>query len=67
MTLHGTAVKTKADLEAAFDDPCAIAAHDVHCVSDIASKGMAPGTLAFGCEMNSNVLFLTNVVTISAN
>ena len=67
MMLHGTAVGTKAESEAAFDDARAIATCVMHCVFDIASQGMAPGTLAFGRDMNMSIPFLTDVVTISAS
>ena len=64
--MHGTAVRTKAELEAAFDDVCAIATHVMHCVSNIALHGMAPGTLAFGRDMNVNMPVLTDVAADSA-
>ena len=66
-TLRGTAVRTNAELEVAFDDACAIATCVMCCVSNTGSQGMAPGTLAFGCDMNINVPVLTDVVVISAN
>ena len=46
--LHGTTIKTKAELESAFDDACAITARVMHCVSNISLQGNAPGTVAFG-------------------
>ena len=67
MTLHGVSVRTKVELEAAFDDACAIAACVVSCVSDLASQGMAPGTLVFGRDMSVNVPVLTDIVAVSAN
>ena len=66
-TLHGTAVRTKAELEAAFDDACAVATSVVHCVSNIASQGNTPGMLVFGCNVNINIPVLKDVVAISAN
>ena len=65
--MHGTAVRTKAELEAAFDDACAIAMHVLHCVSNNALLGMAPGTLVFRHDMNVNILVLTDTVAISAD
>ena len=47
-TLHGSAVKTKAELESAFDDACAVATCVVHCVFNISSQGNAPRMVAFG-------------------
>ena len=66
-TLHGTAVKTKAELESAFNDACAIATHVMCCVSDISSQGNAPVTVAFGQDMDVNIPMLTDIVAVSAN
>ena len=60
-------VGTKADLEAAFDDACAIATWIMRCVSNIASQGMAPGSLAFGHDMNVNIPVLTDIAAASAD
>ena len=65
--LHGTTVRTMAELDAAFDDACAVTTCVMRCVSDIASQGNAPGTLAFGRNVNVNVPVLTDVTAISAN
>ena len=65
--LHGTAVRTKAELEAAFDDACAIDTCVLHCVSNISLQGNAPGTVAFGRDVNVNVPILADIVAISAN
>ena len=65
--LHDTAVRTKAELEAAFHDACAIAMRVMHCVSNIASQGMAPGTSMFGRNVLINIPVLTDVVAISVN
>ena len=67
MTLHGATVRTKAELGAAFDDACVIAACVFHCVSDIASQGNALGMLAFECGMNVNIPVLTVIVAVFAN
>ena len=64
---HGAMVTTKADLEAALDDACAIALCVMHCVSDIVLQGMAPGTLVFGCDVNVNLPVLTDIVAVSTN
>ena len=64
--MHGATVRTKAELEAAFDDACAIATRVMHCVSDIASQGMAPGMLVFGHDVNINISVLTDIVAVSA-
>ena len=40
--------------------------HVMHCVSDIASQGMAPGTL-IGHDVNVNIPVLTDIVAISAD
>ena len=65
--LHGTNVKTKAELEAAADDACAIATRVMRCVSNTSLQGMAPGALVFGRDMNVNIPFITDIVAISAN
>ena len=67
MTLHGAAVKTKAELESAFNDACVIATCVMHCVSDISSQGNAPGAVVFGRDMNANVPILMDIVAISAD
>ena len=46
--LHGTTVRTKAELEAAFDDACTIATRFMRSVFNIALQGDDPGMLAFG-------------------
>ena len=66
-TLHGTAVKTKAEVESAFDNACAIATCVGRCVSDIFSQGNAPGMVAFGQDVNINVPALVDIVAVSAN
>ena len=66
-TLHGATVKTKAELESAFNDACAIAACVMHCVSDISLQGNAPGMVAFGQDMNINIPVPTDIVAVSAN
>ena len=65
--LHGTAVRTKAELEAAFDDACAIDTCVLHCVSNISLQGNAPGTVAFGRDVNVNVPILVDIVAISVS
>ena len=66
-TLHGTFVKTKAELESAFDDACAIATCVICCVSDISSQGNAPGTVVFRRDMNINIPVLADIVATSAD
>ena len=46
-TLHGATVRTKAELEAAFNDACAITTRVMHCVSNISLWGNTPGMLVF--------------------
>ena len=53
--LHGTTVKTKAELESAFDDACAVATRVVCCVSDLSSQGNAPEMVAFRRDVNINI------------
>ena len=65
--LHGTTVKTKAELESAFDDASAIATRVMRCVSDLSSWGNAPGTVAFGQDMNINIPVLTDIVLCLCN
>ena len=67
MTLLCATVRTKAELEAAFNDACAIVMHVVCCVSDLSLQGMAPTKLVFGRDMNVNVPVLTDSAAISAN
>ena len=65
--LHGFAVRTKAKLEAAFNCAHAVADCAMCCASDISLQGNAPGTLAFGRDVNVNVPVLTDIVAISVN
>ena len=65
--LHGTAVRTKAKLETAFDDACAVATCVMQCVSNIALQGMAPGMLVFRRDMIVNIPVLTNIAAVSPN
>ena len=61
-TSHGTAVRTKAELEAAFEDACANATPVVCCVSNISFEGNVPAMLVFGRDVNVNVPILVDIV-----
>ena len=65
--LHGAMVKTKAELEAAFNDACAVNTRVVHSVSNMALKGIAPGTSVFERNVKVDVPVLTEILAVSAN
>ena len=65
--LDGTTVRTKAELEAVFDDACAVATCVMRCVSDIALQEMPPGTLVFRHDVNVNIPVLTDIIAVYDN
>ena len=65
--LHGVNVTTKHELEKAADDAIGITNRVMRCAANTSLQGMAPGALVFGRDMNLNIPFITDILSLSAN